>query len=352
MAQHQTYRIRNLLKGALRAVLPSRSIGVRNDGARIDLHGKGFHPQLHNGARPLPPGATSYLSIDNPKLLELQRAYRELDWPVCEHSRWGDVLDWLSLQYFRGESLYMWHRREDEEVTSLRYFIFLKYIMERDSGSLLSRLKDDGAFGCWTFEYPGYPTCSRDLLDCVNELSFLHRAIGIFEWERLRILEIGAGYGRLAHRAAEALPNLDSYVCVDAIPESTFLCSYYTQYRGVSPPVTVVELPDVPVLSQGDFDLAINIHSFSECTLAAIDWWMTQLERLDVRYIFIIPNEESGFLSTESDGSRRPYLGTINSHGFDLLAEEPVFADAAVRWLLSVDDRFCIFRRTVERSAR
>ena len=53
------------------------------------------------------------------------------------------------------------------------------------------------------------------------------------------MLDIGAGYGRLAHRMSAAFPQLEDYCCVDAVPESTFLSEYYLRHRGCTPPARV-----------------------------------------------------------------------------------------------------------------
>lgn len=303
----------------------------------VNLHGSGWQPQAD---------VAEYLRSDNPRLLQLRRDYDELDWAVRDHSRWEgeNVRSFLNLSYFRGDNIYIWHYRDGTARTELLYYVFLRYILDEGGDDLLERLGEDGAFGCWTYSFPGLPSCSRDLLDSVNELMFLERQLSVLSSPETRVLEIGAGYGRLAHRFVQAAPHLADYCCVDAVAESTFLCEFYTKFRKVAPPVRVAELSQVPSLVPGTFDLAINVHSFSECSLAAINWWMGELERLGVGTLFLVPNEPEGFLSTEPDGARIDYLPAIESHGFELAAEEYVLRDEAVRDLLDVRDRFCIFR--------
>ena len=322
--------------------LPDWKFGVAK-GGRLE----GFDPGLHSSASSLPPGAADVLREDNPRLAELRRSYARLDWPVCSHSRWQprNVSGFLSLQYFRGDTVYLWHYRDNDDLAQLKYFVYLRYLTERDTHGLLERLDEDGLFGCWTYEFPPARTCSRDLLDSVNELLFLDRHLSILQASDLRIIDIGAGYGRLAHRAAEAIKSLSTYCCVDAVPESTFLCEYYTAFRSASPPVRVVPLPEVPDLDPGAFDLAFNVHSFSECPLAAIEWWMSQLARLQVPRLFLVPNEQEGFLSTEEDGSRRDYLPVIEAAGYRCVVEEWSFDDASVRKVIGIGDRYCLFER-------
>lgn len=304
----------------------------------VNLHSSGWQP---------PADALQYLRSDNPRLLQLRHDYDQLDWAVRDHSRWEDrkVRSFLNLAYFRGDNIYIWHYRDGTARTELLYYVFQRYILDQGGGKLLEQLGEDGAFGCWTYNFPGQPPCSRDLLDSVNELMFLDREMSVLSNPGLRVLEIGAGYGRLAHRFVQAVPHVADYCCVDAVAESTFLCEFYTRFREVAPPVRVTPLTGVPTLEPGAFDLAINVHSFSECSLGAIDWWMEQLERVGVSRLFLVPNEPEGFLSTETDGTRLDYLPVIRSHGFGLAAEEHVLREEAVRDLLDVRDRFCIFER-------
>ena len=53
-------------------------------------------------------------------------------------------------------------------------------------------------------------------------------------------------------------------------------------------------------------DLAVNIHSFSEMSIAAIDEWLRQLVRLEIPSLLVVPNDDEGILSVEADGIRHP----------------------------------------------
>ncbi|MDQ6747024.1 MAG: putative sugar O-methyltransferase, partial [Candidatus Dormibacteraeota bacterium] len=213
-----------------------------------------------------------------------------------------------------------------------------------DTHGLLQQLGEDGAFGCWTYQYPGHVPISRDLLESVNEICFLERQLGLSSMEKLSVLDIGAGYGRLAHRMSQAFPGLSDYCCVDAIAESTFLSRYYLSYRECVPPARVVRFDDLErELKPGDFDLAVNIHSFSECPLSAIAGWVEELRRLRVPRLLVIPNEPTEFLSMESDWSRRDFLPLLEAAGYRLTHSEPVIQDPAVRELLGLEDHFHLF---------
>lgn len=312
-----------------------------------DIRDGAFDPRFHANEASLPRGAEEYLRADNEHLEALRKSYDQLDWPACEHSRWRDetVRGWLNLKYFRGDNIIVWHHREGPENNRLFYFTYLRYILDHGGSDLVCRLGEDGAFGCWVYHFPGYPSCSRDLLDSVNELLFLDKHLSIFSRPELRILDVGAGYGRLAHRAVQSVNGLTDYCCVDAVAESTFVCEYYLGVRQVAPPTRVLPLPRVPSLREGEFELAINVHSFSECSLAAVEWWMSQVARLRVPYLFIVPNEPTGYSTTEADWTQRDYLRTIEKNGYGLIAEVPAIEDPGVREVLGVHDRFCLFER-------
>ncbi|MCU1427041.1 MAG: hypothetical protein JWL83_1041 [Actinomycetia bacterium] len=306
--------------------------------------------EAYDDTGPLPADAEVELSAKNPRLQSLRDEYARSGLPVTVPSVWNeDLLEaQLDLRYFRGESPYVWHYREWPRAMILKYFIFAEYVRRRDPGNLLERLGEDGAFGCWAFDYPGYPKISRDLLDSVNEILFLDRHLGILERPRLRVLDIGAGYGRTAHRMVQAAPGLDDYCCVDAIPESTFICEYYLRHRGCAPPARVVPLHEIDRAAEpGHFDRAVNIHSFSECTFEAVSWWLAWVERLRIPNLLIVPNDRDELLAFESDGSRRNFRPLVEAAGYELAVQEPVLDDPAVQELLRVPDEFLLFRRTV-----
>lgn len=298
---------------------------------------------------PLPANAREYLSSENPRLGELRAAYGALETPALQHHVWrpAQVSERVDLRYFRGDNLYLWHYPEHPRAMALGLFVYMRYLMQRGGEVLLERLCEDGSFGCWTAEISGYGKVSRDLLDSINELLFLDRQLGVLGADGLRVLDIGAGYGRLAHRMCVAISSLNDYCCVDAIPESTFLSEYYLAFRGCSPPARVVPLPDVErVLEPGSFDLAVNVHSFSECTLSAIEWWMRQLARLKVGHLFVVPNEAEGIVSRETDGGYQDAMPAIEAAGYRQVAFERVLDDPAVRDMVRINDNFYLFARS------
>src|SRR3954470_21070776 len=151
---------------------------------------------LYDDSTPLPESASD-LRSDSPRLQELRAAYAALDLPVTIPSRWSEeaVDAFLDLRFFRGETLITWHYRELPRITKLKYFVFMTYVEERDKLGLLDELEEDGAYGCWTYEYPGYGRYSRDLIESVNEIAFLERELALSKRGRFSVLDVGAGYG-------------------------------------------------------------------------------------------------------------------------------------------------------------
>jgi hypothetical protein len=298
-------------------------------------------------AAPLPPGAERVLVSNNPRLVDLRRRYAAFSGPLSRHTFWTDEyidVD-LDLAYFRGDNPYMWQQRHMGADLRLKYYVYLRYLEQFDDRNLLRTLGEDGAFGCWTYDYVGHPRVSRDLLDSVNELYFLHRVWGLFDRTEFGVLDIGAGYGRLAQRMSSAAPGLRNYYCVDAIPESTFLCEYYLRHRGVADAVSVVPLDELDGLPAGGIDLAVNIHSFSEMSAAAMDEWLRLLVRADVPSLLVVPNDPAGLFSVEADNARLPAEERILAAGYERVAREPMFLDPNLPDLLEVADQFFFYER-------
>ena len=132
--------------------------GLAGLGYALVRYDPNFDHALADRTSPLP-SAAAELSEGHPRLQELRARYAELDWPVCEHSRWDTthVEQWVDIQYFRGDTSYVWHYRETRRATELKYFVFLEDIRGRDHRGLLERLGEDGAFGCWFYEFPDRP---------------------------------------------------------------------------------------------------------------------------------------------------------------------------------------------------
>ena len=192
-------------------------------------------------------------------------------------------------------------------------------------------------------DFRTFPRVSRDLLDSINEIYFLLRRAPLLSGEDVSVLDIGAGYGRLAHRMLTAVPNITRYYCVDAVPESTFLCDWYLRYRGLADRATVVPLDMLDRLGERRIDLAVNVRSFTEMSYPPIATWIGLIAELGIGTLMIVPNEGNVFCSRERDGRRRSCFELLKSHGFKLVADEPVILDPDIREFTGWDEHFLIF---------
>jgi putative sugar O-methyltransferase len=295
---------------------------------------------------PLPAGAEEVLRRDNPDLLALESAYDALDIPATTHTQWRSsfLRKNLSMAWFRGDNAYVWQFRLLRTAADARTYLSMLDIEARDRLGLLKRMGDDGLFGAWTFQFGNRPPVSRDLLDSVNEISYLEARMGISQIENLRVLDIGAGYGRLAHRMSEALPNLAQYDCIDGVAMSTFLCDYYTSFRELDK-VRVVRLDEHEKLAD-EYDLCVNIHSWSECSHESIRWWLDRVAERNVEWLLIVPNMPPQLLSIELDGSKESFHQDVLDRGYELVDSRPVYESDELRELIDHHGLFYLFRRT------
>lgn len=279
----------------------------------------------------VPAEAVSYLVPDNSHLLDLKTRYANFNSQVTNPMHWvegyigdNDILD------FRGDNAYVWQLRGDN-MNAGAYALTTYYLKSIDHLGLLDRLQEDGLFGVCTFEIAGRRV-SRDLLDSITEILFLEKHLQLSARDDLRILDIGAGYGRLAHRMLTALPNLQRYLCADAMAVSTFLSDYYLRFHGHGTRGQAVALDEIEtVLPHAGVNLAINIHSFSECRLPAIEWWLALLAQQGVEYLMLVlnANDHGGQQLINNDG--HDFSSIVATHGYRLVALEPKYRDPVVQ---------------------
>ena len=333
-------RALNAILGAFDLRLGRKSALDRNDQLasvaaplleRLGLDSESLHSP-DGGAPRLPQGAVEHLRHDNPRLVELRERYRRFEAPVTRASWWNPefVAREVDLHGFRGDVAYVWQHRDFN--AAVHYVATTQYVQRDDRHGLLQRLGEDDLFGARTYQIEESLIVSRDLLDSILELSFLDRHLNLFGRDRVRMLDIGAGYGRFAHRAAAALGTRAEILCTDAIAESSFLCEYYLKFREVDRAATAVPLDEVRARLQRDaVDVAVNIHSFSECPLAAITWWLDLVAERAIPHLMVIPNALANggqqLLSREPGGSNVNFQPEIERRGYRLSVREPKYRD-------------------------
>lgn len=279
----------------------------------------------------LPEDAINYLRPNHPRLMELKNRYSNFDSEVATPLTWIEGLVGPDdLLYFRGDNAFVWQLR-GPNMNIMAYALTAFYVKSIDNLGLLQQLEEDDLFGNFTF-LVDRKKISRDLLDSITEIYFLDKHLNVSSLSDLTILDIGAGYGRLAHRMVEAFPNIQTYYCADAVAISTFISEYYLRFRKLENRAKVVPLDDIEsTLKNQTVDIAVNVHSFSECSISAIEWWLSLLEKCRIKHLMIVPNslDHGGELLLTND--RQDISKVVEKHGYKLMVKEPKFRDSLVQ---------------------
>jgi len=276
----------------------------------------------------IPAGASDVLFAGNPVLISLKQRYAGFDARVTTPLLWQpEYIDQqVEIMRFRGESAYIYQIRGMNTSVSA-YAITTEYVKSIDTLGLLDRLFDDGLFGACLFQIAG-KFVSRDLLDSIIELYFINRYLDIANRTDMHILDIGAGYGRLAYHTVTAFPGI-KYFCTDAVALSSFISDFYLHFRGIQNQAKVIPLDEIEkILQSTQIDLAINIHSFPECQAEAIEWWLALISRHKVKYLMIVANLSNGGLYTHVGENM---MMIFQRHGYQMLAREPKYPDLIVQ---------------------
>ena len=234
-----------------------------------------------------------------------------------EHSMWATWPDRVSETEFRREGDFLAQLGGGATVEHYRNTVqHIRHAVEFD----FSELREDDAFGVVQVDVDG-KLVSRDLLDSILEIDFLIDHLGFSQEDEISVLDIGAGYGRFAHRFTQIFPNAFVY-CADAVEKSSRICESYLRYRGVDRAM-VVTMDDIETLADR-IDLAVNIHSWSECTLGAINAWLAILAEKQVRNLFLVPHSVH-CATIERDGSQCCFLPAILHSGLNLTYSRPKY---------------------------
>ena len=329
--------MRSRAKKILRKILQRFGFDIVREAYIYDWQkegGRTDHSEIY-----LPEGAKTYLSPTNPILQTYEKRYRNSDYPVSDVLLWSeDRVRTEDILYFRGHNAYVFQEgRSNRNV--LGYLLAYYYVKSIDHLGLLEKLIEDNAFGAITYEIDEKQV-SRDLLDSILEISFLDRHLGLDKKTEFSVLDIGAGYGRSAHRMVKSFPGLKNYSCTDAIAVSSFIAEYYLKFRKIEKKAKILPLDTIKGdIQKNSFNLAINIHSFSECTLSAIEWWLALLNENSVRYLMIVPNSGTELLTHD----KRDFQPLVEEYGYELLVKEPKYKDPVVQKYALNPDHFHLF---------
>lgn len=218
-------------------------------------------------------------------------------------------------------------------------------VVRQDRTNLLARLNEDGAFGARCVPYAG-ELISADRLASASQLLFLRHSGVIDDDAELSVLDIGACYGRLAHRTLEAFPNTIRYACLDSVPECTYLSAYYLRHRGLVPGRALVVPADrFDTLDAHAWDLAVAIRSFDEMSLTNIEAWLDILDQLGVNRLFTATAAPGLTLTCEVGQLTLDFAPVLREHGFHLAAHEPAMPMALDRSRTGYDEYHMLWRR-------
>jgi hypothetical protein len=208
------------------------------------------------------------------------------------------------------------------------YTVAYEYALVCDQLGVLGKFSDDGAFSGVRFRIDGR-VVSRDIIDSSLELNFVARHCEFRPSDEIVLLDIGAGYGRFVHRFLEFFPRASAFA-LDAAPLSSFLAQCYLEYRGVIDRVVIGSRAKLETVRPGRFQIATNIHSWSEAPLASVEKWLDALDVLQVPFLFFVPHEIPA-ISLEKDGPGKLIVPTILAHGWRVLVEQPMYGDSLKR---------------------
>lgn len=263
--------------------------GILRRSGFYDAYKEALDSVLFGHPDELPLEAANYLSNDNPRLIELKNEYDALLWNIREFSQWSPayVAKDVPLRHFRGDCAFLWQKRD----LNLPIHYLCTYLHLKQSGyqDLLPRCTEDAQFGAITTVINS-ENITRDRLDSISQLGFLRSTLNLSEKSEITILDIGSGYGRLAHRITQCFPKI-RVLCVDVVPESTFLCEFYLRFRQANSRTRVIPLHELHVaLADEKIDVATAINSFSECSTKAIQGWLDILFDHKVPFLLVVPH--------------------------------------------------------------
>lgn len=206
-------------------------------------------------------------------------------------SFWDSHASTIDLDRFRAQEQFL----GDQDLN--RFPAMLEYIRSLPVDYLWP-LREDGSFGVVCREVDGV-MMSRDLHDSIVEIDVMSRIFGL-PLGSMRVLDVGAGYGRMAHRMTTMFPGC-SFACTDEVAISRRACEIYLAYHNVNAEI-------IEPKGYGRFDLALNIHSWPECTRAQIASWLDWLHTSQVTYLFVVPHLDGGFTCYDDGASFLPEI--------------------------------------------
>lgn len=180
--------------------------------------------------------------------------------------------------------------------------LYCYYVKSIDSDNILESVREPNYGNPYSFNYINN-LISQDLLHSICE--FYGATEGFYEFNKGNILEIGAGYGRLATIFLNAIPSC-KYTIVD-IPislylsqnyltkcfasENTFKFRHFENFAEIenefyNSKIRFLMPHQISLIPDKEFDLIINISSFHEMTPQQIEFYYGEVNRLCCGYFY------------------------------------------------------------------
>jgi putative sugar O-methyltransferase len=219
---------------------------------------------------------------------------------------WGGALARLRNEYFNRR--FAGPDPRSRSVYGALLWLYYKQISQLDTERLLSRIREPVEGGDSDQEEIEGHRVSLDFLQAVEEFYRVREAWRLFKGSSQPrvILELGAGYGRLAYVFRKALPDC-TYVIID-LPEALTCSSYwltkvlrdevvpyaesrnqgeFTRARLLARPVWTLGTHQIEQIQSGTIDAFVNIFSFQEMPLRIIENYFAQAERIVNGVVYI-----------------------------------------------------------------
>ena len=292
-----------------------------------------IHPNYstrYNLETKIPEDAKEYLCRTNPILKQLKDNYQNFSANNFKKGLWTKkYLGDLDLVYFRGDNPYV-HQSRGNQQSKFAYLITYFWLKSKYSKDLLS-LKEEESFGVMTYVIDN-KIISRDLLDSFNEILFLKEHFFNNYKSNVNVLEIGAGYGRLAKWITKNTNYISHYYCIDAIAESTFISDYFLKRYNEINRTTVVPIHQRKIfLENKNITLAVNIHSFSEMAFDFIQFWIKEVIKLRIPYLFIVPNAGHNYKGELISFDNIKFEKLIESSGYELVIKRDKYIEPNIQ---------------------
>lgn len=267
-----------------------------------------------------------YLNIMNNLIIKYNEFYKDNNFNLLP-TVWDSNTNYIKQSFnmsFRGDNAYVWQCQlgDDKNI----YTEYYKIIKQIDTDCFLEKTKEDSSYGCISFEIENIKI-SRDLLDSILEIYYLKNIFP--NLEKMNLLEIGAGYGRLCKRFLDCFPN-SKYFITDAIPQSTFFSKIYL---GKTNEDKIINLFDIENrIKELNIDIAINIHSFPECNIMDIEWWVKLLYTNKVKYIFYVPNNPNSNPEYMPSGNNDSIYDVYIKYGYKVKDFKNLFTELNIKY--------------------